>query len=219
MPRIARSRWKSTNRGQVSPQQEPEVKAFAHDRAPISGCLAGHRGARPVLDKVGGRELGSRRISPPAPKERTDIATTIDLERKLQARRRTVAENLEFANAHDVDRVLSTFAANGHLEVEAGDERHPGVEAIRGYYENLFQAVPDVTIEARAQHETEEAIIVEGWLRGTHSGNFGGLPGTERRVACPLCIVFRFDEAGKLAQTRIYYDRATLMQQIGILHP
>jgi hypothetical protein len=44
------------------------------------------------------------------------------------------------------------------------------------------------------------------------------LPATGRLVSFPLCGVFEFDNAGKLAGERIYYDRAFVLQQVGLFH-
>jgi hypothetical protein len=33
-----------------------------------------------------------------------------------------------------------------------------------------------------------------------------------------VCSVFEFDDQGKIAGERIYYDRATVLRQLGIFH-
>lgn len=56
-------------------------------------------------------------------------------------------------------------------------------------------------------------------IRGTHLGIWrGGLPATGRRVEFPLCGVFTFDAEDRLAGERIYYDRATVLRQLGLFH-
>jgi hypothetical protein len=44
------------------------------------------------------------------------------------------------------------------------------------------------------------------------------MPATGRRVEFPLCGVFTFDTQDRLAGERIYYDRATVMRQLGLIH-
>ncbi len=53
-------------------------------------------------------------------------------------------------------------------------------------------------------------------IRGTHGGTWRDLPPTGRRIEFPLCGVYTFDEGGKLAGERIYYDRATVLRQCGV---
>ena len=41
---------------------------------------------------------------------------------------------------------------------------------------------------------------------------------TGRRVEFPLCGIFTFDAYDRLAGERIYYDRGTVMRQLGLFH-
>ena len=74
-----------------------------------------------------------------------------------------------------------------------------------------------LTDRIRAQQAlVEEHVRRENAHDGTHLGSWRGLPPTGRRVAFPLCGLFTFDEAGRIAGERIYYDRASVRQQIGL---
>jgi len=44
------------------------------------------------------------------------------------------------------------------------------------------------------------------------------LPATRRRVEFPLCGVYTFDADDRLAGERIYYDRGTVLRQLGVFH-
>jgi SnoaL-like polyketide cyclase len=55
-------------------------------------------------------------------------------------------------------------------------------------------------------------------IRGTHLGGWRGLPATGRRVEFPLCGVYTFDADDRLAGERIYYDRGTVLRQLGVFH-
>jgi steroid delta-isomerase-like uncharacterized protein len=81
-----------------------------------------------------------------------------------------------------------------------------------------MKALPDLEIAVQRRHVTEDAILVEVIIRGTHLGAWRGLPATGRRVETPLCGVYTFDENERLAGERIYYDRATVLQQLGVFH-
>jgi hypothetical protein len=59
-------------------------------------------------------------------------------------------------------------------------------------------------------------VILEVRISGTHTGPWRGLPATGRRLDFPLCGLFTFDAEGRLAGERIYYDRATILRQLGI---
>jgi len=79
-------------------------------------------------------------------------------------------------------------------------------------------ALPDLEIEVRQQHVADEAILVEVVIRGTHLGGWKGLPATRRRVKLPLCGIYTFDADDRLAGERIYYDRGTVLRQLGVFH-
>jgi hypothetical protein len=55
-------------------------------------------------------------------------------------------------------------------------------------------------------------------IRGTHLGGWRGLPATGRRVEFPLCGVYTFDADDRLAGEKIYYDRGTVLRQLGVFH-
>lgn len=59
-------------------------------------------------------------------------------------------------------------------------------------------------------------VIVQRRITGTHQGTWRGLPPTGRRVSFPLCAVYTFTESGELAGEQIYYDRATVLGQLGV---
>jgi steroid delta-isomerase-like uncharacterized protein len=86
------------------------------------------------------------------------------------------------------------------------------------FYEQLMKALPDLEIEVQRQHVTDDAILVEVMVRGTHLGAWRGLPATGRRVEFPLCGVYTFDTDNRLAGEKIYYDRGTVLRQLGIFH-
>ena len=128
-----------------------------------------------------------------------------------------VEEHVRFENAHDLDGLMSTFGADGFYDDEPWSGHHQGLEAVRGYYRDLLRAAPDFHIEVKGRHATEDSVVLEVRLSGTHAGPWRGLPATGRRFDFPLCGVFTFDDQDRLAGERIYYDRTTVLRQMGVL--
>ncbi len=139
------------------------------------------------------------------------------MDSRTARRLQRVEEHVRLENAHDLDGLMSTFGAAGFYDDEPWSEHHAGLPAVRGYYTDLLRAAPDFHIEVRRQHAADEAVLLEVRLSGTHTGAWRGLPGTGRRFDFPLCAVFTFDEEDRLAGERIYYDRITVLRQIGVL--
>src|SRR5262245_58996882 len=136
----------------------------------------------------------------------------------LDARVRTVEEHVRCENDHDLGRIMQTFGAAARYDDEPWDEHHQGRDQVTAYYETLFQALPDLHIDIRRRHRSEDAVILEVVITGTHQGAWRGLPGTGRRVGFPLCGIFTFDDEDRLQGEKIYYDRATVLRQIGMFH-
>ncbi len=86
------------------------------------------------------------------------------------------------------------------------------------FYGQLMNALPDLEIAVQRRHIEEGAILVEVVIRGTHLGDWRGLPATGRRIEFPLCGVYTFDAEDRLAGERIYYDRGSVLRQLGVFH-
>ena len=128
-----------------------------------------------------------------------------------------VREHVRMENLHDLEGILKTFGNAMGYEDQAWRSKYPGIEGVRTYYETLLEASSDLQIEVTAEYVSDAAVILEMIIRGTHTGEWYGLPSTGYRFEFPLCAVYSFDENDRLAGERIYYDRATVMSQFGVL--
>jgi steroid delta-isomerase-like uncharacterized protein len=137
---------------------------------------------------------------------------------KQSARIAIVERHILLENQRDLDGVLSTFGNSAHYDDEPWDEHYEGRDGVRQFYTQLMTALPDLEVEVRRRYLADEAILVEVTVRGTHLGGWKGLPATGRRVELPLCGVYTFDADDQLAGERIYYDRGTVLRQLGVFH-
>jgi steroid delta-isomerase-like uncharacterized protein len=142
-------------------------------------------------------------------------ATSIPSDRK-SARVALVHQHVRLENEHHLEGVLSTFGENAQYQDEAWGDRYAGRDGVRLYYEQLIAALPDLEIKILQEHVTEDNVLLEVLICGTHLGPWRGLPATGRRVEVPLCGVYTFDDDDRLAGERIYYDRATVLRQLGV---
>lgn len=143
-------------------------------------------------------------------------ATTPD--EKQSVRIATVEQHIRLENQHDLEGVVSTFGDTARYDDEPWDEDYDGRDGVRHFYKQLMTALPDLQIEVRQKHVAYEAILVEVTIRGTHLGEWKGLPATGRRVELPLCGIYTFDTDNRLLGERIYYDRGTVLRQLGVFH-
>jgi steroid delta-isomerase-like uncharacterized protein len=147
---------------------------------------------------------------------------TVPLQRSEQDKRairlRTVKQHVDMENQHDLDGVLATFGRSAQYEDSPWNERHEGREGVRNFYAELMRVLPDLSIEIVRQHVADETVLLEVIIRGTHLGAWRGLPATGRRIEFPLCGVYTFNDDNSLAGEKIYYDRATVLRQLGVFH-
>jgi steroid delta-isomerase-like uncharacterized protein len=141
--------------------------------------------------------------------------TALDAEH-AQARRAVVEEHIRCENRHDLDAVMATFGMDARYDDEPWQDHRLGRDGVRSYYAELLGALPDLAIEVHRWHVSIDSIVVEVTIRGTHLGAWRGLPATGRRLEFPLCGVYTFDAEGRLAGERIYYDRGTVLGQLGL---
>ena len=134
------------------------------------------------------------------------------------ARIAIVEEHIRLENAHDLEGVLRTFGDTARYDDEAWGEHYSCRDGVHSFYEQLMKALPDLEIQVQRRHVTDDAILVEVVIRGTQLGSWRGLPATGRRVEVPLCGVYTFDADDRLAGEKIYYDRATVLRQLGVFH-
>lgn len=134
------------------------------------------------------------------------------------ARIAIVERHIRFENEHDLEGVLSTFGANAQYDDEPWNEHYSGHTGVHLFYQQLMKALPDLQIDIVRRHVADETILVEVVIRGTHLGAWRGLPATGRQVQFPLCGVYTFDSDDHLIGERIYYDRGTVLRQLGVFH-
>jgi len=134
------------------------------------------------------------------------------------ARIALVERHVRLENDHDLEGVLGTFGETARYDDEPWGDHYEGRDGVRAFYEQLMKALPDLEIDVRRRHVTDEAIVLEVVIRGTHFGAWRGLSATGRKVEFPLCGIYTFDDQDRLAGEKIYYDRGTVLRQLGVFH-
>jgi steroid delta-isomerase-like uncharacterized protein len=136
---------------------------------------------------------------------------------ELRARREAlVREHMESENVHDFATTLQTFA-HPRYEIIATGDVYDGGTAVAGYFEETRRAFPDQRNEPIALHHSDDAVVAEFWLKGTHRGPLRGLPPTGREFSCRCAALFLFEE-DRLVCERVYFDSATILRQLGVAH-
>jgi len=134
----------------------------------------------------------------------------------LRARREAVVrEHMESENRHEFDVTIATFARPRYEIVPTG-EVHDGEEAVRAYFAASRGAFPDQRNELKSLRHTDDAVITEFDLLGTHLGPLRGIPPTGKTFRCPMTAFFLF-ESDRIVCERVYFDSATILRQLGLV--
>jgi steroid delta-isomerase-like uncharacterized protein len=139
-----------------------------------------------------------------------------DTSKSLRERREAVVrEHMESENRHEFDVTIATFKRPRYEIIPTGDV-FDGEEAVRGYFAASRAAFPDQRNELKALHHTDDAVITEFDLLGTHLGPLRGVPPTGKTFRCPMTAFFLF-EGDRIVCERVYFDSATILRQLGLV--
>jgi steroid delta-isomerase-like uncharacterized protein len=141
---------------------------------------------------------------------------TMDLDPSLRERREAlVREHMESENRHQFDVTVATFA-HPRYEIIPTGEVYDGEQEVQAYFAASRQAFPDQRNELIAMHHSDDAVIAEFDLKGTHRGELRGIPPTGKEFTC-RCAAFFLFERDRLVCERVYFDSLTIMSQLGLL--
>jgi len=99
----------------------------------------------------------------------------------------------------------------------------PGAEPTReGWKQNVsmgeWLAIPDLHFEIEEQIAEGDRVVNRLVARGTHKGEFLGIPATGREVASDNVTIFRI-AGGKIIERWTIFDALGVMMQLGAISP
>jgi steroid delta-isomerase-like uncharacterized protein len=132
----------------------------------------------------------------------------------VRARReKVVLDHFHDEVEQDWDAVLSTFP-HPRYEIVPTQTVHDGDAAVRGYYNETRLAFPDQRHEMIALRHSDDAVVVEFYLLGTHLGPLGPVPATGGSFKVRMTAFFVFDENEELVCERVYFDQLSFLRQL-----
>jgi steroid delta-isomerase-like uncharacterized protein len=121
--------------------------------------------------------------------------------------------NLEAA-ARAVDEYFAPeFVAHGP---------HPGITpdlaGTRQWTAAIIRAAPDYYVHVDDQFAVDDKVVTRWTARGTHQGEFQGIPPTGRQITVTGITVSRY-AGGKIVESWFEWDTLDLMRQLGAYPP
>lgn len=114
---------------------------------------------------------------------------------------------------HDL-AALDTIFHTDYIEADPPPGMGPGLEGLRQFLGAWFEAFPDASWTIEEQIAADDQVWTRSTWRGTHAGDFFGVPATGRTVSVAAWTIDRFVD-GKIAHSRLMMDTMSLMQQLG----
>jgi steroid delta-isomerase-like uncharacterized protein len=133
--------------------------------------------------------------------------------------RSLIEHEVELWNAKDREGWMATMDLH-RLDMEApGGMKMTGREAAEMTWDMWHEAFPDNMLQTISIHADDRGGVFEGVATGTHTGTLRGpageIPATGKTGTLHFCSVYEFDD-GKITSTRLYFDQAELLTQLGI---
>jgi len=92
------------------------------------------------------------------------------------------------------------------------------LEYFKQYARGVLTGIPDLHIATDDLIAEGDQVVKRWTARGTHKGNFMGVPATGNRIEVTGIEIFRI-AGGKIAEIWSNMDSLGLMQQLGVIPP
>ncbi|HRJ40818.1 MAG: ester cyclase [Caldilineaceae bacterium] len=128
----------------------------------------------------------------------------------------TLQRARDYFNAGDIERYITTlYAAEavGHFLPPGMPQGHSGLRLFYGAFHTGF---PDAQLVFDDILSEGERVVIRFHLDMTHTGEFNGIPATNKRASLSGITIFRFVD-GKVAERWSESDFFGLMQQLGVI--
>lgn len=121
--------------------------------------------------------------------------------------RETVDRWMAAMNSRDPDAAVALLADDVVFWEPTYPEPRRGREAVRRELEGFFAMLPDIRFTTRSIVAEERQVVHEFSYHATYEG---------RPVEVGECAISRFDPDGRISEVRVYFDRLTLLRQLGL---
>ena len=130
--------------------------------------------------------------------------------------RRYYAEAHNIRNLGLVDDLVEELLAPDFVHHDPFPGTTPDREGVKQMFALFRSAFPDAEFEIERVVAGEDGAAVRWTLRGTHQGEWLGIPPTGRRFEIPGMHMIRI-QGGKIVEEWRNADRLALLQQLGVI--
>ena len=120
----------------------------------------------------------------------------------------------ELINAGDVDGFDEVLAAD-FVEHEEAPGLAPTREGTIEFFRMYISAFPDLRFDPQDMLSSGDKVVTRARAKGTHEGEFMGMPPTGKRFGVQLIDIVRFGDDGLAREHWGVFDALAMMQQLG----
>jgi steroid delta-isomerase-like uncharacterized protein len=122
---------------------------------------------------------------------------------------------IEAWNTKDMDAAVELLAPD-YVRHDANLPEVVGPQAQREFLAGVFGAFPDLDLKPDQLIAEDNLVTVRHVVRGTHRGEFLGVPATGRAVTFQAVDIFRLT-GNKIVEQWVIIDALGLLQQLGAI--
>lgn len=121
----------------------------------------------------------------------------------------------EIINKRNLEQFNETnFTAD--ITLRMNPENVVGIEAVKAYYTNFLAGFSNIEFTIVDVFGQGDKIVKHWNFKGTHTGDFFGIPATGKSVNIDGTTLVKMKE-GKIAEEQDFMDNMTFMQQLGLV--
>ncbi len=133
-----------------------------------------------------------------------------------------VQANYDAFNAHDLEKLSQSWAAD-FLEEQTGEPVPFHGEQHRMFLQSYLTAIPDAHFDMTLLIAHGDYVFVHWTATGTHTGSLhtptgSSIPATGKQVVLKASETYEL-KGGKISRLWGFFDRASLLGQLGLMPP
>jgi len=144
--------------------------------------------------------------------ELEEFRAQAEIEKQNEALYRGIIEELNKGNSEYFNEF---YSPDSFYYFPSNNPKPMSREETQEFLKMLFRAFPDFNLSIKELFAVEDRVIVRYILRGTHEGDWHGIPATGNKFEISSTFIIRI-ENGKLVEEREDFDQLGFLQQLGM---
>ncbi len=143
--------------------------------------------------------------------ELEEFRAQAEIEKQNEALYRGIIEEINKGNSE----YFNEFYSPDSLYYMVSNSPNPlSREEYQGFVKVFFKAFPDLNFSIEELYTVKDRVIARLILRGTHEGDWRGIPATGNKFVMSSTFIVRF-ENGKVVEEREDFDQLGFLEQLG----